>query len=222
MTSRATVLNSIRRSLGVSGDERPRLHSIKERMSQAPLGILPVLSLKTGEELLKLFEAKVLASAATFTKLDRKDDIPTEVSRYLRDKNLPQRIKHGEDVLFTHLPFDKTPLEVAKGASDGSDLIGLSHASSGIAETGTLLLTSGQDNPTTLNFLPDYHIVVVEAKDVTGNLEGALAKVRSRYGKGEMPRLVNLITGPSRSGDIEQKLLFGAHGPRSLHVILVD
>jgi L-lactate dehydrogenase complex protein LldG len=221
-SSRATVLSSIRRSLGVTGDERPRLHSIKERMSQAPVGILPALSLKTGDELLALFETKVLASASTFAHLTSKDEIPVEVSRYLRDKNLPQRIKHGEDALFTALPFDKTPLEVSKGATDGSDLIGLSHASSGIAETGTLLLTSGQDNPTTLNFLPDYHIIVVETKDVMGNLEEALAKVRATYGKGEMPRLVNLITGPSRSGDIEQKLLFGAHGPRSLHVIMVD
>jgi L-lactate dehydrogenase complex protein LldG len=47
------------------------------------------------------------------------------------------------------------------------------------------------------------------------------ARIRYAYGKGGMPRTVNWITGPSRSGDIEQTLLLGAHGPRRLHILLV-
>jgi len=80
---------------------------------------------------------------------------------------------------------------------------------------------SGPENPSTLNFLPDNHIVVVNARDLQGDYESAWAKVRMAFGKGEMPRTVNFITGPSRSGDIEQTLLLGAHGPRRLHVVLV-
>jgi L-lactate dehydrogenase complex protein LldG len=108
------------------------------------------------------------------------------------------------------------------GASDGGDLAAVSHAVGGAAETGTLMLTSGPDNPTTLNFLPDYHIVVVGAADISGDLEGFWRTLRATYGRGQMPRTVNLITGPSRSGDIEQKLLLGAHGPRRLHVVIVN
>lgn len=83
------------------------------------------------------------------------------------------------------------------------------------------MLTSGPDNPTTVNFLPEVHVVAVAAGDIAGDYETVLGRLRETYGKGEMPRTVNLITGPSRSADIEQTLLLGAHGPRRLHVMIV-
>lgn len=116
---------------------------------------------------------------------------------------------------------EQRALEIKRGPSDGYDEAGVSHAFGGIAETGTLVMLSGVDNPTTINFLPEHHIVVVDAEAIDGDLETAIAKIRTRYGKGKMPRTVNLISGPSRSGDIEQKLVLGAHGPRALHLIVV-
>jgi len=83
------------------------------------------------------------------------------------------------------------------------------------------VLLSGPDNPTTLNFLPDHHLVIIDAKDVAGDYETVWDRLRKKFGAGKMPRAVNWITGPSRSGDIEQKTLLGAHGPRSLHVLIV-
>jgi L-lactate dehydrogenase complex protein LldG len=83
-------------------------------------------------------------------------------------------------------------------------------------------MVSGSDNPTTLNFLPDNHLVVVAAGDLSGSFEEILEKLRARYGKEKMPRTLNLITGPSRSADIEQTLILGAHGPRKLHIIVVE
>jgi len=100
-------------------------------------------------------------------------------------------------------------------------LSSVSHAFAGVAETGTVVLASGTDNPTSLNFLPDNHIVVIDANDVAGDYESVWQRLRERYGDGLMPRAVNLITGPSRSADIEQTLILGAHGPRRLHVIVV-
>ena len=102
-----------------------------------------------------------------------------------------------------------------------SDAAGVSHALGGIAETGTLALTSGPDNPTTLNFLPEHHIVVVAASDIAPDLETLWQALREGRGDGSMPRTVNLVTGPSRSGDIEQVLLLGAHGPRAVHIVIV-
>jgi len=99
-------------------------------------------------------------------------------------------------------------------------LSSVSRAFAGVAETGTLVLTSGADNPTSLNFLPDNHIVVIDAKDVAGDYEAVWPRLREKFGD-LMPRVVNLITGPSRSADIEQTLILGAHGPRRLHVIVV-
>ena len=101
------------------------------------------------------------------------------------------------------------------------DAIGVSHALAGVAESGTLVLASGADNPTTLNFLPETHVVVLAAEDVVGDYETVFAMLRKRYGKAALPRTVNMITGPSRSGDIEQTILLGAHGPRRLHIVII-
>jgi L-lactate dehydrogenase complex protein LldG len=98
----------------------------------------------------------------------------------------------------------------------------VSHAFGGVAETGTIVMVSGPENPSTLNFLPDNHIVVVSEKAITGDYETMWSKIRLSYGKGTMPRTVNWITGPSRSADIEQTILLGAHGPRRLHIVVVQ
>jgi len=87
-----------------------------------------------------------------------------------------------------------------------------------VAETGTLMLVSGTETPTTLNFLPDTHVAVVRAGQVVASYEDGWDLLRSRGG---MPRTVNFITGPSRTGDIEQRIQLGAHGPRRLHIVLV-
>jgi L-lactate dehydrogenase complex protein LldG len=144
------------------------------------------------------------------------------VATFLRDQNLGPAIRRGADPRLDGMPWEATMLEIARGPSDGSDAASVSHAFAGVAETGTLVLVSGEDNPSTLNFLPDDHIVVVDGADVVADYERVWTLVRGRYGKGEMPRTVNLVTGPSRSGDIEQILLMGAHGPRRVHIVLVD
>jgi L-lactate dehydrogenase complex protein LldG len=128
----------------------------------------------------------------------------------------------GSDARLAAMPWRETALDLSSGRSRGLDLSGISHAEAGIAETGTLALVSGPENPTTLNFLPDNHIVVLRAADIAGDLEAIWTKLRKRYGKGAMPRTVNFITGPSRSGDIEQTILLGAHGPRALHIVIVE
>ena len=69
--------------------------------------------------------------------------------------------------------------------------------------------------------LPDNHVVVVSEHDVAGDLETVLGRIRDLHGKGQMPRTINLVTGPSRSADIEQTLILGAHGPRRLHIVVV-
>lgn len=89
------------------------------------------------------------------------------------------------------------------------------------AETGTLFLVSGADNPTTLNFLPETHIVLICAGDVAGSYEEAFDRLRAIYGESTLPRTVNLISGPSRTADIEQTIVRGAHGPKRLHVVIL-
>ena len=112
------------------------------------------------------------------------------------------------------------------GPAQASDLVCVQHGYAGIAETGTLMLPSAPERPTTLNLLGDSAIVVLRASRVVGPYEDAWALLRAErqdpVNGGFMPRSVMLVTGPSRSADIESTLELGAHGPRRLHIVLVE
>jgi L-lactate dehydrogenase complex protein LldG len=222
MTPRDTILASVRRSLGVTGAEATRRLEVATRLAGHPPGVVPKRGQLPPAERASLFVRMVEAAAGTAEWTAEPAGIPAAVAGFLRSLNLPLAIRHGDDPLLASIPWQGAgTLEVRRGPSDGRDLAAVSHAFAGIAETGTLVLASGADNPTTLNFLPDVHIVVVDASDVAADFETVMARLRERFGTGAMPRAVNLITGPSRSADIEQTLILGAHGPRKLHVILV-
>jgi len=222
MTSaRADVFAGIRRSLGITGSERLRIAAVEERLERAPKGVIPERGQLPADERTALFRKLAEAAFASVVEVDTAAEVPQAVATYLRDQNLPATVRMGDDPRLAGMPWNGTALEVSAGRSDGHDLNGVSHAFGGVAETGTLMLISGHENPTTLNFLPDNHIVVLSAADIAGDLESLWQKLRRARGKGDMPRTVNLITGPSRSGDIEQVLLLGAHGPRNLHIVVV-
>lgn len=221
MSAREEIFGSVRRSLGVNGQEQPRREAVSERLAKAPRGIVPERGKLSGAALLDLFEEQAKATLATIDRVKDRAAVPTAIADFLRRTNLPARLRMGDDPRLSEMPWDETALDISHGKSDGGDLAAVNHAFAGVAETGTLIMTSGPDNPSTLNFLPDYAIVVVDAKDVRGSYEDVWQAIRDRDGKGHMPRTVNWITGPSRSGDIEQKLLLGAHGPRSVHIVLV-
>jgi len=222
MTARATLFASIRQSLGVTGDEPARRAAVADRLKQHPRGVIPARGQLPPQERVKLFAEMVEAAAGTAATLPSADDVPAAVAALLRRHNLPMQIRRGDDPRLAALPWgNERTLEVSAGASDGHQLVSVSHAFAGVAETGTLVMASGPDNPTTLNFLPDTHIVVVDAKDIAGDYETVWARVREKFGIDALPRAINMITGPSRSADIAQILILGAHGPRRLHVLIV-
>ena len=221
MTARDLVFATLRRSLGVTGAEAPRRDAVAARLAGHPRGVVPARGQLPPQQRLDLFTHMLEAASATTERVASATDIPAAVATFLRGHNLPLRLRRGGDPRLD-LPWGNAAgLEILRGPSDGHDLAGLSHAFTAVAETGTVVLTSGPDNPTTLNFLPDVHIVVVDAADIGPDFETVMARLREHYGTGAMPRTVNMITGPSRSADIEQTLLLGAHGPCKLHVIVV-
>ena len=112
------------------------------------------------------------------------------------------------------------------GRAEATDMVSVQHGFAAVAETGTLMLPSAPERPTTLNLLADTAVVVLRASRVVGAYEEAWDLLRAenhdaRSG-GFMPRNIMWVTGPSRSADIEQTLELGAHGPRRLHVVLVE
>jgi L-lactate dehydrogenase complex protein LldG len=218
---RDQILAAIRRSLGVTGQEAPRRKEVADRIAGHPRGVIPARGQGSPQERLDLFVRMVELAAGSVARVGALDEVPAEVAAFLRRCNLPPAVRRGADPRLAGLSWERAGTLEVSTALDAGMLSSVSHALAGVAETGTVVLTSGTDNPTSLNFLPDNHIVVIDAKDVTGDYEAVWQRLREKFGDGLMPRTVNLITGPSRSADIEQTLILGAHGPRRLHVILV-
>ncbi len=169
-----------------------------------------------------LLRSYLEGQAATVVDVTTPADVPAAVADYLRQNNLPMRVRVGEDAYLAGLDWSTAPaLERNRGRASGTDDVGLSRATTAIAETGTLVLASGPDNPVTITFLPETHIVVVEAEAIAGGFEGVWEKLRARFGRRRMSRTVNFVSGPSRTADIGGQLVMGAHGPRRLCVIVV-
>ncbi len=220
MSAREKILAKVRRSL--EGGEG-RQDAVRRRLEEHPRGVIPARGQLPDRKRIALFENQAVKANATVVRVVGYEAVPDAVRSYLREKNLPAEVRMGADPRLAQAPWARqTTLDVLSGPSDGEDAAGVSHAIGGIAETGTLALASGPDNPTTINFLPEHHIVVVAAGDVAPDLETLWQRLRESRGDGGMPRTVNLVTGPSRSGDIEQVLLLGAHGPRAVHIVIVE
>tara|TARA_R110002012_G_scaffold7936_2_gene36714 strand:+ start:103600 stop:104271 length:672 start_codon:yes stop_codon:yes gene_type:complete len=223
LSARDSILGKIRASMGSPASNDDRRQAVLDRLADTPTGIIPGRAKLPKAEQVELFCEMAEQFGATLARVSTYGEVAGEVSAYLRARNLPAAIRMGADERLKKAGWEtEKNLELRHGLSDGGDLAGVSHATAGIAETGTVAMMSGQDNPTTINFLPEHHIVVIKAADIKGDMESVWAMVRKKQGKGEMPRALNLITGPSRSGDIEQTILLGAHGPRALHVIVVE
>jgi L-lactate dehydrogenase complex protein LldG len=223
MNARDLVFTSIRSALGVTGAEEPRRKAVQDRLRDHPRGVIPKRGQRDWPERVALFMSRVEAVAGVTQRIASVDELPGAVVRYLRSHNLPLLLKCGADPRLASAPWPREPaLTIALGPAGKNDPVAISYAYGAAAETGTLVLLSGPQNPTTLNFLPDDHIVVVSAETVAGDYETVLARLRDDLGSERLPRAINLVTGPSRSADIEQTLILGAHGPRRLFVVVVD
>jgi L-lactate dehydrogenase complex protein LldG len=221
-SARDAVLGRVRAALGVDSRDPGRRAAIADRLAAHRAGIVPARGHISPAEQIDLYVNRLKGVMATVERLPEAAEVPAAVAAVLRDRNLPAAIRIGDDPRLAAMPWGEVPtLAVSRGRSFGADLAAVSHALAAVAETGTTMLVSGPDNPTTLNFLPDLHIIVVDAADIAGDFETVIARLRARYGVGEMPRTVNFVTGPSRSADIEQTLVLGAHGPRALHVLII-
>jgi L-lactate dehydrogenase complex protein LldG len=229
MGARDQILGGIRRSLGRGALDGAAAAPLEKRLAEPPRGAIPARTQGLDHKaLVDLFEHYANEVSASVARVQNLDDVPEAVASFLAGHNLPAEVAMAPDPMLDRIPWDKRPLlRIRRGRSDGRDPVGLSAAFTGIAETATLMLASGPESPSTLNFLPDTHVVVLPAGRMVGPMEDAWAKLRATKPAGAMtgeamPRTVNFITGPSRTGDIEQKILMGAHGPRRLHIVIVE
>lgn len=221
--AKADILGGIRRALKREAIAGREAEALDGRLRHPAPNLVPARSRGLDRAALAaLFERQAGEVMASIARVPTLAGVPEAIADYLAAHNLPAEIQTAPDPLLDAVPWDRRPLlRVTRGKPDGKEAVGVTPAFAGIAETGTLMLLSGASVPSTLNFLPDTHVVVLPAKRLVGALEDAWQALRLRY-RGAMPRTVNLITGPSRTGDIEQRIQMGAHGPRRLHIIVVE
>ena len=218
--ARLAIFRQVRSALQVRGDEPGRRGLVQSRLRSPQANLIPERAMGPRGELIKLFQTMLETAGAKVARVRTLKALPEAIAAQLRENGLPPRVRIGVDPAFDALKAEPGGLEILQGAAKADDPVGLSHAIAGAAETGTLFLVSGPENPSTLNFLPETHQIVVLASDIAGSYEEGWAKLRSIYGNGIMPRTVNLISGPSRTADIEQTIVMGAHGPRNLLVLI--
>jgi L-lactate dehydrogenase complex protein LldG len=218
---REKVLGAVRAGLG-RGSGRAGAGAVEQRLKERSRHLIPGRSQQDPAHLKALFAAQLRAGNATVLDADGEGDVPRIVAAYLRSQNLPLAARCGDDAWLRSIDWSKEPaLDLSNGRADPADAVGLTHAVAGIAETGTLMLASGPENPVTVTFLPETSIVILRASDLVGPYESAFDRMRERYGKGGMPRTLNLVSGPSRTADVGGRLVTGAHGPRRFCVVLV-
>jgi L-lactate dehydrogenase complex protein LldG len=220
-SARDDILAGIRRGLGRGPVPAETAAELAERIAAHRRNLVPARAAGLDHAgRVDLFVAMADEVQTTVARVASQDEVPGEVVRYLAAENLPAELVMAPDPGLDAIPWDQRPLlQIRRGRAEHGDAVSLTPCLAAVAETGTLLLVSGADTPTTLNFLPDTHIVVLHAGQVVASYEDGWDLVREQR---EWPRTVNLITGPSRTGDIEQRIQLGAHGPRRLHVVLVE
>lgn len=224
--SRQAMLADIRRACtprrGNSGSAE-----VEARLAAHAPGPVPARARIEREHQIALFTAEAERVQASVVRVKSIRDVPGAVAGYLARHNLEPRLKCAPDPLLRSVPWSQySALSVAEGIGERDDPVGVTGAFAGVAETGTLVLVSGPESPATLALVPPVHVALLPVARLLGTYEETWAALRAkeiRPGKDFfMPRAVNWITGPSRTADIEQTLLLGAHGPQRLFIVLVD
>lgn len=207
------------RAPGVSNGERA---AAADYLARHPAGPRPPAPAQRCEA----FQEQARKLASTVERVAALADVPAAVARYLDSLGLVRRAVAWDslgalDWQAQGLAVEcRPPIRDAQGDHDHGDLVGITGCFCAIAETGSLMLLSGPQTFASAALLPETHIAVVPVSRIVEGLEDAFALVRSE--RGELPRATNIISGPSRTGDIEQTIVLGAHGPYRVHVILVD
>lgn len=212
---RTQVLAAIARSR--AGAAEARAAAVARRIAQPPaaprLGAV-ARAVAAGQSLADVFAEIATRAGATVHRVAAAGAVAGTLRRIWADNHLEGPIVRADDPLCAACD---DLAEAHTGRATGNEKVGIGRAAAALAETGSLVLVSAAETPTTANFLPEVHIVVVAEAEVVPAFEDFWAMLRDRN---DLPRTVNLVTGPSRTGDIELTLQIGVHGPRALHVVV--
>ncbi|PKO33391.1 MAG: hypothetical protein CVU34_12610 [Betaproteobacteria bacterium HGW-Betaproteobacteria-7] len=211
MSSRDEILQRVRAGVG-RGDAAGRRAAAEAWIAGRARGPQPTL----GADLAGRFMAKAESLASSVERIAGRGELPAAVARFLAAGELGTAAVITPEL--TDLAWAASGLAVAARSAVDQDTVGITGCFCAIAETGTLLLLSGAQTPATVSLLPETHIALVDERRIVGTMEEAFSLLRIEHGS--LPRALNFISGPSRTGDIEQTIVLGAHGPRRVHLLI--
>jgi len=217
VSARANILARIRTAQGRAGAEptAEELEGARSHIARRISGPQP--SISRPADPIAQFRAECDRLGTTHAHADDMAGVPHEVARYLDANALEKRVVLWPE--YAALDWPSAGIAIDNRTATGTDRTGLTGCFCAIAETGTLLLLGGRETPKATALLPETHVCIVRRSRMLNTMEDAFALLRSE--RGELPRATWFVSGPSRTADIEQTLVIGAHGPYRVHVILV-
>jgi L-lactate dehydrogenase complex protein LldG len=216
------VLGRVRQALGKTGTDPAAVAEAQAYLDAHARGPVPAFD---ADRVLR-FIRRAGDMESTVARVSHRNEIPAAVAIYLNALELaPALVAHKSHrgvcwPEFADLDWTQAGLSIEARPTVGDDRLGITGVFCAIAETGTLVILSGADTPTATTLLPDTHVAIVSANRIVDTMEDAFAVVRKE--RGSVPRAINMISGPSRTGDIEQTIVLGAHGPFRVHILVVD
>ncbi|MDE1979123.1 MAG: lactate utilization protein C [Betaproteobacteria bacterium] len=213
-TARAAILAQIRARQG-----RPAaLHDLEAADAEVDIGRHVRGPQPTIADRIAGFTTQALALQTSVARVTSAQDVPPAVAAYLREQALGVQGVAWETL--ADLPWVDAGVTLEFRPPRDEDKLGITGCFCAVAETGSLVLASSPATPSSTHLLPQTHIAIVPASRIVATLEDAYALLRAELG--ELPRALSTVSGPSRTGDIEQTIVLGAHGPYRVHVVIVD
>jgi L-lactate dehydrogenase complex protein LldG len=219
--AREAILSRVRAALGKKGVDDVAVADARKYVAGHAQGPRP----RIGADLRGRFLRRATDMENTVESLADRQAIPVAVARYVNALDLPPALSSQKSLRgvcwpeLADLDWAGAGLAIEARPTRGDDRLGVTGAFCAIAETGTLVMLAGADSPTATTLLPDTHVAVLSADRIVAGMEEAFALIRSE--RGAVPRAINLISGPSRTGDIEQTIVLGAHGPYRVHILVI-
>lgn len=214
-SARDRILGRVRSALGREGPlPAAAAEALDAHVARHPAGPRPPVDW----EPVARFRERALALSSTVDEVETLASVPQAVGRYLARMSLPRSAVVWPEL--AGLDWAGAGIDAQARKATGSDAVGITGCFCAIAETGTLLQLSAAGRPASTSLVPETHIALVPAARIVTGMEEAWALVRSECGA--LPRAVNFISGPSRTADIEQTLVLGAHGPYRVHILLLQ
>jgi L-lactate dehydrogenase complex protein LldG len=206
--SKEEILKKVRQALG-KGDNIP----------EAPELASPVLKPFADSDTAITFAENFIKTKGIFQFCENENDFIGHLKNYISSQNT-NNIYCWEKELSGKLFNAGIKSEISDSDFIKAD-IGITLCESLIARTGSILVSSGSEAGRRLGVFPHIHIVVAYTSQIVAEIAHGLSGLKAKYNN-KIPSMISLVTGPSRTADIEKTLVLGAHGPKELVLFLID